>query len=71
MKVLITALLHELASLELPLEKTEEANTSWDRNQMDLPKSKASDAAFLRNCTDLIHLPGQIKSIKPENGLRK
>ena len=64
-------LLDNLAGLEIPACSTNAAQTSWNRKQMQLPKTHYIDAAVLGNCQSLSGMPELVAHIKPSNGRRK
>ena len=71
MNTMMTFLLEGLAGLGLPLEQTNGAQTSWNRQQMQLAKNHPGDAAILGNCQSLSGMPRLIARITPDNGRRK
>ena len=71
MNTLMPFLLEGMTGLEAPVEQTNGAQTSWNRQQMQLPKTHSMDAAILGNCRSLSGMPGLIARVKPDNGRRK
>ena len=71
MNTLMPFLLDGLTGLEVPVEQTNGAQTSWNRQRMQLPKTHSGDAAILGKCRSLSGMPGLITRVKPDNGRRK
>ena len=71
LNTLIPFLLDNLAGLEIPACSTNGAQTSWNRKQMQLPKTHYIDAAVLGNCQSLTGMPELVAHIKPSNGRSK
>ena len=71
MNTLMPFLLEGLAGLGLPLEQTNGALTSWNRQQMELAKTHSMDAAILGRCRSLSGMPGLTARFTPDNGRRK
>lgn len=64
-------ILENLTGLEIQVEQTNAALTSWNRKQMQLPKTHYIDAAVLGNCQSLSGMPELVAHIKPSNGRKK
>ena len=54
MNVMMPFILENLAGLEIQVEQTNTALTSWNRKQMQLPKTHCIDAAVLGDCRSLL-----------------
>ena len=71
MNVMMPFILENLAGLGMPVEQTNAALTSWNRKQMQLPKTHCIDAAVLGNCQSLLGMPELVAHVRPSNGRRK
>ena len=71
MNTLMPFLLEGLTNFGIPLEQTNGAQTSWNRQQLQLPKNHLQDAAILGSCQSLSGMPGLIAQVTPDNGRRK
>ena len=67
----IPFLIRKLEESGNPVEQANGAQTSWNRKQMQLPKTHYIDAAVLGNCQSLTGMPELVTHIKPSNGRRK
>ena len=72
LNIVMSTILRELGSLDLPLEQTDAATTSWNRRKLNVPKSHVADAAVLGNCASLADLPEMATTItsRARNGRR-
>lgn len=72
LNIVMPTVLRELGSLGLPVEHTDAARTSWNRLNLNIPKSHVADAAVLGNCLSLRDLPDTAltMSSRPRNGRR-
>ena len=72
LNIVMPTVLRELGSLGLPVEQTDAARTSWNRLNLNIPKSHVADAAVLGNCLSLRELPETALTIssRPRNGRR-
>ena len=71
MNIMMPFILENLAGLGIPVEQTNTALTSWNRKQMQLPKTHYHDAAILGNCQSLSGMPELVAHVRPSNGRRK
>ena len=71
MNAMMPSILQNLAGLEIPAGQTNSALTSWNRQQMQLPKTHYIDAAILGNCQSLAGIPELATHVKPSNGRSK
>ena len=67
----IPFLIRKLEESGNPVEQANGAQTSWNRKQMQLPKTHYIDAAVLGNCQSLTGMPELVTHIKPSNGRKK
>ena len=67
----IPFLIRKLEESGNPVEQANGAQTSWNRKQMQLPKTHYIDAAVLGNCQSLTGMPELVTHIKPSNGRSK
>ena len=71
MNTMMPVILQNLDRLEIPAGQTNSALTSWNRKQMQLPKTHYIDAAILGNCQSLAGIPELATHVKPSNGRSK
>ena len=71
LNTLMPFILDNLTGLEIPVRSTNAAQTSWNRKQMQLPKTHYIDAAILENCRSLSGMPEIVARLKPSNGRSK
>ena len=68
----LPAIVRDLEPLGLPLILTDAASVSWNRHQLDVPKTHCYDAAMQgQDFTTVTSLPSHVIQLRPSNGRSK
>ena len=68
----LPAIVRDLWQLSLPLSSTDAASVSWNRQQLNVPKTHCYDAALQgQEFTTIASLPSRVLVLRPNNGRSK